>query len=1233
MKGILAAGALCLLAAAASPAAARLALAGRAPAGAPVAAAAPGATACPASPERPAGGGPPVAVPEPSPRARRYHRTGNVLWLVNVAWGLSLPALWLLSGAAARLRGWAERHGRRWPLVLVLFFAAYTVVNFVLSLPLAYYEGFAREHAYGLSTQTFGKWLGDALKSLALGIAGGAVTLWLPYLLLRRSPRRWWLYSGLAAVPLLFFVQFVAPIWIEPLFNRFGPMRDQALERRITALAARAGIPGGRVFEVDKSVDTTAVNAYVDGFLGSQRIVLWDTLLAKLTPPQVLFVVGHEMGHYVLGHAWQGIAFGAVLILAALYAVHRAAGGLLARWQRHFGFAALADPASLPLLELLFTAALLALSPVALGFSRHLEHEADRFGLELTRDNRAAATAFIQLQQANLSLPRPDAWYKLLRSSHPPLGERIDFCNRYRPWDQGEPLRYGHLFSNRLGQESSPYLLLHARNPVDWYPWGEEAFAKARREQRPIFLSIGYASCYWCHVMEREVFSDPAIAALMNRWFVSVKVDREERPDLDQIYLTAAELLGGSSGWPSSLFLTPDLVPFYAGTYFPPRDAAGRPGFPTVLRQVHEAWQGRRAEVEATAARLRQALGARLAERSGAAAVLAAEVPGRAAALAAARALAGTYRPATGGFGGPPSFPSPGELSLLWASAAAGGPGMPAMAGGRTMVLETLLAMGRGAIYDQLDGGFHRYTLDAEWRIPHFEKMLYDNAQLAELLARTRLDGERDPELERLARGTLDFLLAELSLPEGAFASAIDAETAGQEGAYYTWTAAELHAALGPAGSPGYDLLAPIFGWDAPPNLESGRTTLFLTPPLAEHAARLGLTREALIARMRPSLDALRAARRRRPHPRVDDQVLADWNGMAIAALARGGAAFGAAGGPRYLAAARRDALFVLGGMRPPRGARDRQLLHAWRAGRARVPALLDDYAYMIHGLLALAEVTGERSWTDQAADLAAEMERRLGDPQGGYFQSGAGSDLLVRSKLVADGAFPSGNAIAALDLVALAQRTGEPAYRQRAAAALRAFAPELERTPLAVPTLALAVLRYQEASAETPAAAVAAATASGGATTIDPGAAGPERQALAVVGAEAHLLAKRPLGAGDGGDRGGGGRGDREWRRFEVTMQIRDGWHVNANPPSLPFLVPTRIGGEVRGLAYPPAGRFRSAFAPDELAVYSGQAVIRGEAAPRATGLELTYQACNDRLCLPPVTRSLPLAPAGARR
>jgi STE24 endopeptidase len=388
-----------------------------------------------------------VPVPQPSEKALRYFRGDNLLWVVNVLWSLAVPALWLLSGLSARLRDWARRRIRRWPLALCLFFVVYSLCNFALGLPLGWYEGFWREHAYGLSNQSFARWLGEAAKALALAIGGGVLTLWLPYWLLRRSPRRWWLWSGLAAVPFFFCVLFVTPIWIEPLFNHFGPMHDKTLEAGIERLAARAGIPGSRIFEVDKSADTTTVNAYVDGLAGTRRIVLWDTLLARLSPPQVMFVTGHEIGHYVLGHLWQGLAFYSALVLLALYLVHRAAGAALAGFGQRFGLAELADPASLPLLELLLSAALLALTPAALAISRHLEHEADRFGLELTRDNQAAAMAFLRMQQTNLSVPRPERWYVLWRASHPPLGERIDFANRYHPWDEGKPLRYQHLFA------------------------------------------------------------------------------------------------------------------------------------------------------------------------------------------------------------------------------------------------------------------------------------------------------------------------------------------------------------------------------------------------------------------------------------------------------------------------------------------------------------------------------------------------------------------------------------------------------------------------------------------------------------------------------------------------------------------------------------------------------------------------------------------------------------------
>jgi Zn-dependent protease with chaperone function len=336
----------------------------------------------------------------------------------------------------------ARAAGGHWLLTVAVYGLLFTLLSFVLDLPLAWYSDFFREHAYGLSSQTPAKWWADAFKTLALGCFFTALSLWFPYLLLRKSPRRWWLYTGLASIPVLTFVLFISPVWIDPLYNDFGPMKDKALEAKILALAGRAGIEEGRVYEADKSVDTQTVNAYVSGFGSTQRIVLWDTALAKLQEPEVLFIMGHEMGHFVLGHVWQIISLGSALILFGLWMIHLTADGLIDRFAHRFGFRELADVASLPLMALLFGIVSLVISPAALAFGRHVEHEADRFGLEITRDNHDCATAFVKLQQENLSNPRPGLLYKLWRADHPPLGERIDFCNEYRPWETGEPLRY-----------------------------------------------------------------------------------------------------------------------------------------------------------------------------------------------------------------------------------------------------------------------------------------------------------------------------------------------------------------------------------------------------------------------------------------------------------------------------------------------------------------------------------------------------------------------------------------------------------------------------------------------------------------------------------------------------------------------------------------------------------------------------------------------------------------------
>jgi len=388
----------------------------------------------------------PVPVPEPSEKALSYYRSGIVLWIVNILWGLLIPALFLFTGFSSRIRDWAKRIGKWWFFTIGFYFAIFLIINFVIDLPLSYYQGFARQHAYGLSNQTLGKWFGDEIKGLLIGLVAGFLFLWIPYLLLKKSPRRWWLYTGLLAVPFIILMILVQPVWIDPLFNNFGPMKNKELEARILELSHRAGIEGGRVYEVDKSEDTNALNAYVTGFGATKRIVLWDTIIAKLDQDELLFVMGHEMGHYVLGHVWKSIIFFSLLIMATLYAIHRTAGWLIDKFHRRFGFTELSDVASLPLIILLFSVYFLIITPVALAFSRHNEHEADRFGLEITRNNHAAAMAFVKLQQENLGVPRPNVLIKLWQASHPPLGERIDFANQYRPWERGEQLRYEELF-------------------------------------------------------------------------------------------------------------------------------------------------------------------------------------------------------------------------------------------------------------------------------------------------------------------------------------------------------------------------------------------------------------------------------------------------------------------------------------------------------------------------------------------------------------------------------------------------------------------------------------------------------------------------------------------------------------------------------------------------------------------------------------------------------------------
>jgi STE24 endopeptidase len=380
----------------------------------------------------------PVAVPEPTEKAMQYYHSGMWLWGVNRIWGLLVPGVLAFSGFSARLRNFAERLGKFWFLTIGLYIVLYLALVFLIDLPLSYHQGFVRQHAYGLSNQTLGKWLRDSLIGFVIQAAACVAFLWIPYLLLAMSPRRWWIYTAILMVPFLFLTMFVKPIWIDPLFNKFGPMKNSGLERSILALADRAGIEGSRVFEVDKSVDTKAVNAYVTGLWHTKRIVLWDTLVAKLEQPELLFVMGHEMGHYVLGHVVRSILLSSIVTLAGLFLIDRLGRMLVNRYRNRLGFADLADIASVPLMIMLLEFAFLVLSPVGLAYSRHQEREADRFALKLTRTNHTGGLSFVKLQGENLANPRPGLFYRIFRASHPSIGERIDLCNSYHPWLSGQ---------------------------------------------------------------------------------------------------------------------------------------------------------------------------------------------------------------------------------------------------------------------------------------------------------------------------------------------------------------------------------------------------------------------------------------------------------------------------------------------------------------------------------------------------------------------------------------------------------------------------------------------------------------------------------------------------------------------------------------------------------------------------------------------------------------------------
>ncbi|MCC6628103.1 MAG: thioredoxin domain-containing protein [Chloroflexi bacterium] len=582
--------------------------------------------------------------------------------------------------------------------------------------------------------------------------------------------------------------------------------------------------------------------------------------------------------------------------------------------------------------------------------------------------------------------------------------------------------------ANRLADETSPYLRQHQHNPVDWYPWGEAAFTRAAAEDRPILLSVGYSACHWCHVMAHESFEDPATAAVMNDNYVNIKVDREERPDVDHLYMEAVQRLTGRGGWPMTVFLTPDGRPFYGGTYFPPTERYGMPSFQRVLLAMAAAWRDQRAAVLAQADELTSALVPDLPATTAGAIEVAALDAATEAALEQMDAL-------RGGLKGAPKFPQPMLLEFLLRQWRRTGDATVA-----TLVCLTLDAMARGGIYDQIGGGFARYSTDADWLVPHFEKMLYDNAQLARLY----LDAYRafgTPDYRRVAEETLDYVLHEMTAPDGGFYSAQDADSEGIEGKFYIWTPAELAEAL---GSDNARIVGAVLGVTEAGNFE-GHSILHRPESLAVVAKRFDTTPAAVMAALDAAQPLLYQARARRVWPGRDDKVLTSWNGLMLRAFAEAGSALNR---PDYLAAARRNADFVLTVLRQSDG----RLWRTWKDGRAHIDGFLEDYAAYADGLLSLAAATSEERYFVAARALVDMMLALFADPSdAGFFDTAAnGERLIARPKNLYDNAVPAGNSIAAEVLLRLAALTGEDRYAAASLALLGRLSGALVAHPTA---------------------------------------------------------------------------------------------------------------------------------------------------------------------------------------
>jgi uncharacterized protein len=582
-----------------------------------------------------------------------------------------------------------------------------------------------------------------------------------------------------------------------------------------------------------------------------------------------------------------------------------------------------------------------------------------------------------------------------------------------------------HKHTNSLVHESSPYLLQHAHNPVQWFAWSEDALRRAVTEDKPILLSIGYSACHWCHVMERESFENEGIAALMNELFTNIKVDREERPDLDTVYMQAVQMMTGRGGWPMTVFLTPDLQPFYCGTYFPPEDRHGMPGFPRVLRSVSTAWRERRTEI------LRDASAVVAELRKGDRVPAAGQELSEAILDQAAARLTAAYDSSNGGFGDAPKFPPAMSLDFLMRRSVRDGDGRLV-----EVVEHTLTAMARGGLYDQLGGGFHRYSVDARWHVPHFEKMLYDNALLSRVyLHAFLLTGK--PLHRKIAEETLDYVLREITSPEGGFYSTQDADSEGEEGRFYTWDRDEVERLLGAEEA---GLICAYHGIAGAGELE-GRHVLRVALPVISLAARYGIAEAEAERRIEHGRRVLLSARERRSRPARDEKIQAAWNGLMLKSFAEAAQALDR---EDYRSAAARCAGFILDRMAPAGN-----LLHCSMGGQAKIAAFLDDYACITDGLLSLWEATFDLRWFREASRLAAAMIERFRDPDGtGFFLTSGGDGLIHRPKEYYDNATPSGNSAAAHALLRLSRFTGDQGWLRDVLPLWQALAPLMARHP-----------------------------------------------------------------------------------------------------------------------------------------------------------------------------------------